>query len=134
MNINGNFQSIEQITGTYLNQTNKSSNTNPSTASFEDILKSKSEQVQETTTGSLKFSKHAGERLQQRDITLTDEQMKRLEDGTKKASEKGINESLVILDQMAFIVNVKNNTVVTAMDQESTQGNIFTNIDGAVII
>ena len=46
---------------------------------------------------------------------------------------KGINESLVLVDDMAFIVNIKNNTVITAMDKNSSDENVFTNIDGAVI-
>ena len=65
---------------------------------------------------------------------LSDAQIGRLNAGTQKASEKGINESLVIMDQLAFIVNVKNNTVITAMDQTETTENVFTNIDGAVIV
>ena len=72
--------------------------------------------------------------LRQRDIALTDEQIKRLTEGTRKAGMKGINETLVLLDDMAFIVNTKNKTVVTAMDQNMNEENIFTNIDGAVII
>jgi flagellar operon protein len=51
-----------------------------------------------------------------------------------QAKNKGINESLVLVDSLAFIVNVPNRTVVTAMDQTETQSNIFTNIDGAVIM
>ena len=47
---------------------------------------------------------------------------------------KGVNESLVLVDNLAFIVNVPNKTVVTAMDQEETNANVFTNIDGAVIM
>ena len=57
-----------------------------------------------------------------------------MENGTRKAEEKGINESLMIMDDMTFIVNVKNNTVITAMDQKEASDNIFTNIDGAVIM
>ncbi len=57
--------------------------------------------------------------------------MERLENGTTKAREKGIRESLVMVDDMAFIVNVKNNTVITAVGD--SDGSIFTNIDGAVI-
>ena len=52
----------------------------------------------------------------------------------QKASEKGIKESLVLMDSLAFIVNVPNKTVVTAMDQGESGDNIFTNIDGAVIV
>ena len=73
-------------------------------------------------------------RLEERNISLTEEQNARLEDGVAKAGEKGIKESLVMMDSLAFIVNVPNKTVVTAMDQVETQNNIFTNIDGAVII
>ena len=65
---------------------------------------------------------------------MTDGQVKRLEDGTMRASMKGIKDSLVIVDDMAFIVNVPNQTVVTAMDSKNTAENIFTNIDGAVFV
>ena len=69
-----------------------------------------------------------------RNISLTKEQLDRLEQGTKKADEKGIRESLVIVDSLAFIVNVPNRTVVTAMDRTESDDNIYTNIDGAVIM
>ena len=59
--------------------------------------------------------------------------MARLEHGKIEASEKGIKDSLILIDQLAFIVNVPNNTVVTAMDQTENKSNVFTNIDGAVI-
>ena len=98
--------------------------------SFQDILAGKTDRAK----GKLKFSKHAVNRLADRNIRLTDEQMGRLSDGTQKAGAKGIRESLVIVDQLAFIVNVPNRTVVTAMDQAETEENIFTNIDGAVIM
>ena len=65
---------------------------------------------------------------------MTDKQLERLNDGTKKAGEKGIRDSLVLVDQLAFIVNTKSNTVITAMDQTEADENIYTNIDGAVII
>lgn len=98
--------------------------------SFQDIFKEKTLE----NNPELKFSKHAAGRLSDRNIRLTQEQMERLSDGTQKAGEKGIKESLVIVDQLAFIVNIQNNTVVTAMDQRETQENVFTNIDGAVIM
>ena len=60
--------------------------------------------------------------------------MKRLDEATVRADEKGIKESLMLMDNMAFIVNVKNSTVITAMDQTDNKDNIFTNIDGAVIV
>ena len=96
--------------------------------SFQDILKNK------TTTGELKFSKHARVRLEHRGIQLTPGQMERLSDGTARAGQKGIKDSLVIVDELAFIVNVPNHTVVTAMESAEATTNVFTNIDGAVIM
>ena len=129
MRINNQFSSIEQVAGEYLNN-KQPVQTNESSISFEQVLKEK----QEISHSGLKFSKHASSRLAERQIDLTNEQMERLENGTKKASEKGIHESLVLVDQLAFIVNVPNKTVVTAIDQTETTENIFTNIDGAVIV
>lgn len=60
--------------------------------------------------------------------------MIRLEEGTKKAYSKGIKESLVIVDNLAFIVNTDKKTVITAIDQNSSDDNIYTNIDGAVVM
>lgn len=73
-------------------------------------------------------------RLMDRNINLSKEQNERLETGVFKADEKGIRESLVIVDSLAFIVNVPNRTVVTAMDRTESNDNIYTNIDGAVIM
>ena len=67
-------------------------------------------------------------------INMPKEQVERLNMGAAKAEAKGINESLVIVDSLAFIVNVPNQTVITAMEQTETNENVFTNIDGAVII
>ena len=130
---NSNFLTALQLQEQYKLDAHRLANETGQTAdglSFSDILKQK----QEGVTGSLKFSKHASIRLEQRGISLTDGQVKRLEDGTIRASMKGIKDSLVIVDDMAFIVNVPNQTVVTAMDSKNTAENIFTNIDGAVFV
>lgn len=82
---------------------------------------------------SVKFSKHANERLESRNINLSTEQMTRLNEGISKARDKSINESLVMMDDLAFIVNIKNNIVVTALESKD-ESNVFTNIDGAVIV
>ena len=89
--------------------------------------------AQKAETGELKFSKHALSRLSDRNITLDTEQLERLQAGAEKAGEKGIRDSLVMVDRLAFIVNIPNRTVVTAMDSTATEENIFTNINGAVI-
>ena len=100
--------------------------------SFSDILG----RMQDDTAqkSGLKFSKHATDRLATRDITLDGEQMGRLKEGVAKAEEKGIKESLMIMDKLAFIVNIPSNTVVTAMDSNLSNEQVFTNIDGAVIV
>ena len=80
------------------------------------------------------FSKHAAERLNNRSISMTEEQIERVENGIDKARQKGIRDSLVLVDNLALVVNVKNRTVITAMDEKSRNENVFTNIDGAVIV
>lgn len=124
------FTSIEQVTERYLNQRNPEKLQNQG-FSFEEILNQKREASE---SSELKFSKHAAMRLEDRNISLSEEQSQRLENGVQKASEKGIKESLVLIDSLAFIVNVPNKTVVTAMDKGESSDNIFTNIDGAVIM
>ncbi|MDE7322549.1 MAG: flagellar protein [Lachnospiraceae bacterium] len=135
MNINNSqFLSIEQLQDQYLKQQKVNSGSkSPQGMSFEEILHKQQVRKQQTAD-NVKFSKHAANRLNDRNIELTDKQLERLNDGTKKAGEKGIRDSLVLVDQLAFIVNTKSNTVITAMDQTEADENIYTNIDGAVII
>ena len=128
------FLSIEQLQDQYLNQTQKVGKSDiNTTASFDSVLRQKLIST-EGNVQSLKFSKHAANRLVDRNITLSDNQIARLSDGARKAGEKGIQDSLVIVDELAFIVNIPNKTVITAMDQTETNENVFTNIDGAVIM
>lgn len=134
MKIQGNqFLSIEQLQDQYLNQTKAISKVTATDGfTFQEILNQKLNSPEESS--EVKFSKHAVSRLADRKITLSDDQLGRLNEGTQKAGAKGINESLVMVDQLAFIVNIPNKTVITAMDQNETNENIFTNIDGAVIM
>lgn len=134
MNISNNqFLSIEQLQDQFLRQQKVTQSTKTTEGfSFEEVLQKT--QQNEVSSSDLKFSKHATNRLSDRNIELTSNQLERLSDGTKKAQEKGIKESLVLVDELAFIVNTKSNTVITAMDQTETKENIFTNIDGAVIM
>lgn len=133
MNVmNKNFSSIEEMTGKFhnsqLNTRNAGSLTKENGLSFQEVLeKTKTEEENQ----ELRFSKHANQRLQSRNIDLSQSQLERLWQGTNIAREKGIKESLVMVDDLAFIVNVKNNTVVTAVNNR--EDGVFTNIDGAVI-
>jgi flagellar operon protein len=83
---------------------------------------------------ALKFSGHAMQRLQERKIALDSATMAKLNDAIDKAESKGVEDTLVLTQDAALIVNVNNRTVITAMDRNSLVGNVFTNIDGAVIV
>ena len=130
------FTSIQQVTDQYLTRKNEAAQEASTQVSFEEVLRNTQRSTASTPAAiqPLKFSKHAAMRLETRNISLSMEQSRRLEDGVRKAGEKVIQDSLVIIDSLAFIVNVPNHTVVTAMEQGETDRNIFTNIDGAVII
>ena len=134
MNIgNGIFASIESMRQQLAQSVSKESNVREQekqTLSFEEVL-SKKRQENIDAPGGIRFSKHANDRLACRNIDLSKEQMERLEYGMNRAREKGIQESLVMVDDLAFIVNVKNNIVITAVND--TEDAVFTNIDGAVI-
>ena len=82
----------------------------------------------------IKFSTHALQRLRERQIEMSPERMTKLTEAIEKADSKGLIDTLVIMDDAAMIVSVKNKIVVTAMDRDSLSGNVFTNIDGAVIV
>ena len=126
---NNNFASIESMRE-QLSSTNVKKNKAPvQGTSFAELLQKNQQKAVEKE--ELRFSKHANERLASRQIDLSTEQVRRLEEGTSKARAKGIQESLVMVDDLAFIVNVKNNTVITAV--KDTEDAVFTNIDGAVI-
>jgi flagellar operon protein len=82
----------------------------------------------------LKFSRHALERLNDRKINFSAEKMDKLTDAVDKASAKGARESLILMEDLALVVSIKNRTVITAVDGNSLKDNVFTNIDSAVII
>ncbi len=122
-----NYTSIDSMRNQLPKRSPKADHSQQPELSFQDVFRSEKKK----SVDNLRFSKHANERLATRNIHLSAEQMERLENGTTKAREKGIRESLVLVDDLAFIVNIKNNTVITAVG--STADSIFTNIDGAVI-
>jgi flagellar operon protein len=101
--------------------------------------------VSTTTSGSqsfdqilqkqfVRFSHHAEERLKQRGITFGPEQLAKINSAIDKAAKKGAKDSLMLLGDTALIVNIKNRTVVTAMDGASMKDNVFTQIDSALVI
>jgi flagellar operon protein len=87
-----------------------------------------------TKQSEVKFSKHAMERLKIRNIELTKEDLGKINEAVNRAAEKGVKETLIIMGSSAFIANVKNKMIITAAAEENLKNNVFTNIDGAVII
>lgn len=86
----------------------------------------------EKELSKLKFSNHAIKRLENRNIQLTDTDINRIQDAVQKAEMKGSKDSLVMMNNTAYIVNIPNKTVVTALPVEQSADNIFTNIDSVV--
>ena len=99
------------------------------TRSFKAILQDKLDSSQ-----GVNFSRHAMNRVMERNIDLSDENIERLNEGVKLAGEKGLDDTLILLDNAAFIVSVRNNTVITTVSRDEMTGNVFTNIDGTVVI
>ena len=96
--------------------------------SFEDVLKKINQNKK------IKFSNHAKQRLTQRNINLTKEDVNKISNAVSKAKNKGVKDALILMNDNAFITSVKNNTVITATNGKDLKENVFTNIDGAVII
>jgi flagellar operon protein len=92
---------------------------------FGDVLAEKTAQVQ--------FSGHALQRVRRRGIELGQATLERLQQGVERAAGKGARESVVFVDSTAFVVSVRNRTVITAVDRDHMKDHVFTNIDSAVI-
>ena len=92
---------------------------------FAEVLRSRNVGVQ--------FSGHAVQRLERRGIDVDPPTLQRLDEGVARAAGKGSREAVVFVDGTAFVVSVKNKTVITAVDREHMRDHVFTNIDSAVI-
>lgn len=125
MKINPSMYNVTKINSSSIISTKSNSTINK----FGDVLQDKLEQSKE-----LNFSKHANMRLSSRNIKLSSDQLNRINKGINNAKAKGIKESLVIIDDVALVVNIKNKTVITALEKTEQDNKVFTNIDGAVII
>lgn len=82
----------------------------------------------------IKFSNHAVERMVSRGITFQPDEIQKLNDAVSRAEAKGAKNTLVLTDESALIVSVKNKTVVTVMDKNALKENVFTNIDSTVVL
>ena len=101
---------------------------NISGPSFNDVLNKVKSNEQ------VKFSKHALDRLNSRNIELTEDELSRINTGVDKAKSKGVRDALIMMDDKIFVASVQNKTIITAAMEEQLKDNVFTNIDGAVIV
>lgn len=100
------------------------SGTDKQGASFEKLFREELDK--------LKFSGHAQKRMISREISLTENEMQKLDTAIEKARDKGAVESLIAFDDKAFIVNIPNKTVITAVTKEQMSSNVITKIDSAI--
>ena len=110
------------------NNTQKTNPTDNSNREFNQIFR---EKVQNQP---LTFSKHALQRLDSRQIQVSPQLLSQINQAVEKARSKDIKDALIVSGQTAFIVNIPTSTVVTTMNGQEMAGNVFTNIDGAVIL
>ena len=125
-----NFKSVENVQNqAQLQAIQQQASRAAEAVPFDTILQNTVDKVQ-----TLKFSAHAKERLSLRNINLSETDLDRLNLAVNKAAMKGARQSLLVMDNQAFIVSVPNRTVITALDGGSMKENVFTNIDSAVIV
>ncbi len=123
----GRAQGIPQL------QPTSTQTVNPKNSDFAKELKSQLEALNQSS--GVQFSKHAMERINERNIDLSeDNKLDRLNKAVELAGERGSADALVMIDTTAFLVSVKNNKVITTLSADDMQGNIFTNIDSTVIM
>ena len=97
--------------------------------SFGEVLRKTVDQNE-----TVRFSSHALRRLEERNLTLTDSQLHRLNEGVRQLNARGSQNSVILLDNTAYVVSVRNKTVVTAVNNAAENNNIFTNIDSMAIV
>jgi flagellar operon protein len=111
------------------NNSQRANVTDQSNSNFGQLFQQKVQQNQ-----TLTFSKHALQRMDSRQIQVSTQLVSQINNAVEKAKSKGIKDALILSGQTAFIVNVPSSTVVTTMSGQEMTDNVFTNIDGAVII
>lgn len=116
---------IQQLQQHYLHVPQTKQVSNKTVKPFKEILSS----VQQ-----VKVSKHAQQRLEERNIHIDQQQWQVIGEKMDEAKQKGITDSLVIMNQATLLVSTKNNTVVTAMGRDEATSRIFTNINGTILI
>lgn len=126
--INGHLYEMNSQNNFVTGKTAKLNN-DKSNLSFQSILNKETKKEEQFT-----LSNHAAERLKDRNISLNEADMNKINEGINRASQKGSNDCLILYKDIAMIANIKNRTVITAVDKGSSKGNVFTNIDSVVLL
>ena len=124
--INGQAYPVGNIGG-FENTNSITKDKNKSNSNFKDILNTKIE-----NNNGFTISKHAKDRLE--NVELTSEDMKAIEKGIKIAEDKGSKNSVLLYKDVALITSIENKTIITAVEKDRREENIFTNIDSVVIL
>ena len=119
---NGYFGNVQVNTDI---QHRNDSNKRKTEVNFEDVLNSEKK---------LKFSAHAQKRMESRNITINSDEMKKIEEIVAKLRNKGCQDSVILSQDRAYVISIKNNTVVTIVDEGSLKDSVFTNIDSMTLV
>ncbi|MBP6409200.1 MAG: hypothetical protein KA277_07185 [Fusobacteriaceae bacterium] len=119
---NGYFGNVQVNTDI---QHRNDSNKRKTEVNFEDVLNSEKK---------LKFSAHAQKRMESRNITINSDEMKKIEESVAKLRNKGCQDSVILSQDRAYVISIKNNTVVTIVDEGSLKDSVFTNIDSMTLV
>ena len=122
---------ITNLAGVPQQQTSCANRSGSAQGGFGAVLQQEWKTAQST---SIAFSKHAMTRAQERGIEVTPTLMDQLSNSVERAQAKGATNILAFDATRAFIINVPHGRVITTMSQEEMEENIFTNIDGAVLL
>ena len=123
------LQKNNSVGKTDITGSEKGSNQGQAGINFADILQ---KSVEENST--VQFSAHAVKRMEERSLPITPHDIERLNNGVKEVDAKGGKNSLIMVDDTAFVVSVRNKTVITAIDKTLTASNVFTNIDSVAFV
>ncbi|MHC6179377.1 TIGR02530 family flagellar biosynthesis protein [Clostridium sp. JNZ X4-2] len=129
--INGKLHFAEDLSQIYNEKSNRTNDTKNTSGemSFKDTLNNEIDK-----TNGFIISNHAAERLKNRNINLNEDDMKNINSAINRAGDKGCSESALLYKDTVFIASIKNRTVITALDKNSGNKNVFTNIDSMVIV
>ncbi|PJI09872.1 MULTISPECIES: TIGR02530 family flagellar biosynthesis protein [Clostridium] len=127
--INGKLLEFQSISDYSIHNNTVKTNRSNDSLDFENILDTSIKEKNQFT-----LSNHAAERLKLRNIDFNETDMKKINDGINKANEKGSKDCLILYKDVALVTSIKNRTIVTAVDKNSSKGNVFTNIDSVVLL